>query len=201
MDPYNQTIGESFSSNDTYTEEVPLFATYLIMVVILIMTLAVIYLAVIVTNVIWKTRELHTKYYFLVANLLTTDITGTPARSATQYFIVILYLLDLQSDSAITILRFLVIPIRVLFHLMTVLLPISLAIERMIVIGFPYRHRSIMTTKTAISILAMMWSLSFILTTLITVTVPVNVMWPLALIRFDGIIAPFFALPRLTAAT
>ena len=58
-----------------------------------------------------------------------------------------------------------------------------------------------MTTKTAIGILAMMWSLSFILTTLITITVPVNVMWPLALIRFDGIIAQFFALPRLTAAT
>ena len=135
MDPYNQTIGESFSSNDTYTEEVPLFATYLIMVVILIMTLAVIYPALIVINVIWKTRELHTKYYFLVANLLTTDITATPARSATQYLIVILYPLDLQSDSAIIILRYLVIPILVLFFLMTVLLPISLAIERMIVIG------------------------------------------------------------------
>ena len=199
MDSYNQSISEFFSLNDTYTEEVSLFATYLIMVVKLIMTFAVIYLAVIVINVIWKTRELHTKYYFFVANLLATDMIAVMVRSGMHYLIVILYLLDLQSDSASSILRFLVIPIFPLFHLMTIMLPITLAIDRMIVIGFPYRHRSIMTTKTAIGILAVMWGLLFILTIIITFTVPVNIVWSLAVVGYHCIIIPFFAIPRLTS--
>ena len=32
---------------------------------------------------------------------------------------------------------------------MTLLLPIAVAVERMVVIGFPFRHRSIMTAKAS----------------------------------------------------
>ena len=74
------------------------------MIVILMMITVVIYPAVIVINVIWKTREFHTKYYFFVANLLTTDIIAIIVRSVVQYLIVIVYLFDLQSDSANVIL-------------------------------------------------------------------------------------------------
>ena len=200
MDSYNESIGESFSSNDTYTEEVPLFVTYLNMVVILMMTTVVIYPAVIVINVICKTTELHTKYYFFVANLLTTDIIAIIVRSVVQYLIVIVYLLDLQSDSANVILRFLVSQIFGLVHLMTILLPITLAIERMIVIGFPYRHRSIMTTKTVISILVGMWGLSLILAIIITIIVPVYIEWSFGAFSFHATIIPFFGLTRLTSA-
>ena len=199
MDSCNQSIaiGESFSAN---IEEVPIFVTYLNMVVILIVTTLVIYPAVIVINVIWKTRELHTKYFFFVANLLTTDIIATLARSVLLYLIMTLYLLGLNSNSVFIVLKLLVFPMYRLIQLMTIMLPITLAIERMIVIGFPYRHRSIMTTKTAIGILAMMWSLSFILTILITIIVPVDIVWPLALINYHTNILPFFMLPRLTSA-
>ena len=197
MDSYNQSIG---SSNITYTEaEIPLFITYLNMVVILMVTTIVIYPSVIFINVIWKTRELHTKYYFFVANLLTTDIIAILVNSAIQYLIAILYLLDLRSDSANVILRFLVILIPA-FNLMTILLPITLAIERIIVIGFPYRHRSIMTTKTVICILAVMWGLSLILTIIITIIVPVDIVWPFAAVNHHITVIPFFVSARLTSA-
>ena len=200
MDSYNQSIGESFSSNITYSEEVPMFVTYLNMVVILMVTTVIIYPAVIVINIIWKTRELHTKYFFFVANLLTTDIIAILTRSTMQYLIMILYLLGLNTESVFIVLKLLVFPMHRLIQLMAIMLPITLAIERMIVINFPYRHRSIMTTKTAIGILAMMWSLLFILTIIITFVVPVDIVWPLALINYHSNIIPFFVLPRLTSA-
>ena len=133
--------------------------------------------------------------YFFVANLLTTDSIAIFVRSAMQYLIVILYLFDLNSDSANTVLQLFVSPIFVLFHLMTVLLLITVSIERMIVIGFPYCHRSIMTNKTVVYILTIMWSLSFILTIIIIIIVPINIMWPLALVDYNTIITSFFALP------
>ena len=39
----------------------------------------------------------------------------------------------------------------------------TLAIERMIVIAFPYHHKDIMTTKTVASMLAVMWGTAAIL--------------------------------------
>ena len=156
--------------------------------------------AVIVINVIWRTSELHMKYYFFVANLLATDIASITFRSISQYLIMILYLFDMNSDSAIAILQLSIIPVYTMIHLMTILLPVTLAIERMIVIGFPYRHRSIMTTTTVISILAAMWAFSLILSVIISIVVPIDIIWPLALIYYHATIAPFFVFPRLTSA-
>ena len=205
MDCYNESSGESLPPNathdqGTHAEEVPLFVTYLNMALILMLTVIVIYPAVIVINVIWKTRELHTKYYFFVANLLATDICAVIVRSVKRYLIAILYLLDLHSNSFEVIIRFLATPIFTLFHLMTILLPITLAVERMIVIGFPYRHRSIMATKTVIGILAVMWVVSIILTIIITIIVPVDMVWPFAAFNYHKNILPFFVIPRLISA-
>ena len=200
MADYNVSFAESLPSNGTHAEEVPLFITYLNMAVILMLTIMVIYPAVIVINVIWKTRELHTKYYFFVANLLATDIFAVIIRGAKQYLIAILYLLDLNSGSSGVILRFVVSPIFTIFHLMTILLPITLAIERIIVIGFPYRHRSILTTKTVISILGVMWGVSLILTIIITIIVPIDMAWPFATFTFHSNVIAFFGAPRLISA-
>ena len=65
----NQSHNDFFPSNDTYTEEVPLFATYVNMVFILLMAIIVITPAVMVINVIWQIRELHTKVLFLCCQL------------------------------------------------------------------------------------------------------------------------------------
>ena len=88
----------------------------------------------------------------------------------------------------------------VIFRLMNILLPITIAMEHVIVIGFPYRHRSIMTTKMVIGILAVMWGVSFILTIMVTILVPIDVVWPLGTINTHITVLPFFAVPRLTSA-
>ena len=195
----NQSYDEYFSSNDTYTE-VPLFSSYLNMAFRLLMAIVVITPAVMVINVIWQIRELHTKYYFFVANLLATDVAFVIVRSAMECLIIILYLLGLNSDPATAIVQFLVFPVYMIFRLMNILLPITIAMERMIVIGFPYRHRSIMTKKTVIGILAAMWGVSLILAIMVTVIVPVDVVWPLATVNTHITAFPFFAVPRLTSA-
>ena len=200
MDFSNQTISQSLPSSTTYTEEIPGFLTYLNMIFVLMVTTVLIMPSVMIINVIWRTTELHTKYYFFVANLLTTDILSIVFRSGSKYVIMILYLLDLTTGSATTVLQLSFIPMFTLAHLMTILLPVTLAIERMIVIGFPYRHRSIMTNKTVVSILAALWGLSLILTIMITIVVSVDVIWPLALVYYHATVALFFVIPRLTSA-
>ena len=113
---------------------------------------------------------------------------------------IILYLLDCNSDFASTILQLLVCPIFMLVHLTTILSPVTVAVERIIVVGFPYRHRSILTTKTIISLLGAMWGVSLILTIMVTIIVPAKIVWPLALVDFHPTITSFFAIPRLTSA-
>ena len=165
------------------------------MVVILIVVIVVIIPAMMVINVIWWIKELHTKYYFFVTNLLVVDIDSAIFKGALKYLIMILYMFDLNSESAATVLQWLAIPVGPLTHFMTALLPISVAMERLIVIAFSYRHRSIVTTKTVISILAAMWGMSLILTRVITVIVPIDIVWPLGMVYFDSISIPFFVFP------
>ena len=74
---------------------------------------------------------------------------------------------------------------------MTIILPGIVAIERMIVIGFPYCHRSIMTTKTVIGILIAMLGISLTFTVMIIIVVSVDIVWPLALVYYGAIVGPF----------
>lgn len=82
---------------------------------------------------------------------------------------------------------------------MAILLPITAAIERMVVITFPFRHRSIMTTKAVAGMLATMWELSAIVTIVIIAVIPVDIVWPLALVVWHSRIYPFMIVPRLTS--
>ena len=152
---YSQSFNESFTSNDTEAdEEIPLFVTYIGMLTSLITATIVITPAVAVFNVIWYTRELHTKYYFFIANLLATNIAAVIVAVAQGYVISILYLLDFTSDSVTIAVKWLVVAPFTLLYFMSILSPIPVAMERMIVIAFPYRHRSIMTNKTVVGMLA-----------------------------------------------
>ena len=199
MESNNRSLTESLPSIDADTEEVPLLVTLLNMAVILVVTVIVIYPAVIVINVIWQTRELHKKYFFFVANLLGTDIASITMQSIMQCLIMMIYLLGKNSNFAGTILKWSAIALHTVLHLMTVMLPITLAAERMIVIGFPYCHRSILTDKVVASTLAAMWGVSTILAIIITIVVPVNIVWPLGLVDWDVTIVPFFFFFRLVS--
>ena len=200
MEVTETEMEQSFSgfSNDADNEEVPVFATYL-MIMGLISVVILITLDAIVINVIQWTRELHTKYFFLVAHLLGTDVAGIIVRFFRQCLIIILYQLGLDSRSTAIILKWLLISPSLLLYLMPILLPITVAIERMVVITFPFRHRSIMTTKAVAGMLATMWGLSAIVTIVIIVVVPVDIVWPLALVVWHPRIYPFMIVPRLTS--
>ena len=181
MESYNQSINGS-SANDT--EGVPLFVTYLSMAASLTSAIVVIIPAVTIINVIRQTRELHKKYFFFVAQLIATKAASIIVGSVLVHLIIILYLLDLNSDSAVTVLKWIgFIPFS-LIYLMANFLPITVAVERMIVIAFPFHHRSIITTKRVVSGLAAMWVLSAIFTTITIITVPIAIVWPLGLIHF-----------------
>jgi len=110
------------------------------MVIILVATIIVIAPTVMIINVIWQTRELHNNYFFFVANLLGTIAIGVIFRSVLQYLVMILYLLKLNSHYVGVIVKWVYLTLSLLFYLVDILLPISLAAERTIVIAFPYRH-------------------------------------------------------------
>ena len=195
MESYNQSFNQF--SNDTDSEEVPVFATYLTMVMGLISAIIIITLDAMVINVIRWTRELHTKYFFLVAHLLGTDVAGIVVRFFRKCLIILLYQLGLNSVSTTIILKWIVILPSLLLYLVAILLPITLATERMIVIAFPYHHRTIMTAKTVAGMLAAMWGTAAILSTAMIVTKPIDIIWPQALVLYPYTSLPFFAVPRL----
>ena len=196
MESYNQSINETYS-NDIGTEAVPLFVTYLYTVTTLISAIIVITPAMIVINVIVQIRELHTKYFFFVAYLLATDIIWIIVASVLVYIVIILYLLDLNSDSVTIVLKWLGVAPTILLYLMVVLSPITVAFERMIAIAFPFRHRSIMTKKTVAYMLLAIWGLSTILTITVIITLPVDIFWPLALFHWPQTIYAIIGVSHL----
>ena len=153
-------------------------------------------LDVMVINVIGWTRELHTKYFFLVAHLLGADVAGYIIRLLRQCFIIILYQLGLNFDSTTVILKWLVVLPSTILYLVSILLPITLAIERMIVIAFPYRHRDIMTNKTVARMLAIMWGTAAILAKIMIATGLLDIDWPQAQIYYHRIASLFVIVPR-----
>ena len=198
MESNNQSFNQTLNGIDS--EKVPLFASYLTLVIGLVSAVIVITPSLMVINVIQQTRELHTKYFFLVAHLLGNDIAATTFRFLRQCFIIILYLLGLNPDSTTIIMKWLMIPVTFLPHIMAIVLPITLVIERMIAIVFPFRHRSIMTTKRVARMLAIMWGSSAILIIIIVAVVPIEIVWPLALVVWHARIFPFMIVVRLLSS-
>ena len=202
MESSGQSFNESFPSNHIQANEefeVPLFVTYIGMVTSLTIATVVITPAVPIFNVIWYTRELHTKYYFFVANLFATNMAAVIVAVILVYLISILYLLDLNSDTAVIVVKWLVVAPFTILYFMSILSPIPVALERMIVIAYPFHHRSIMTNKTVAGIMMTMWSTSTILTILTILTVPFDIVWPLAMQHWHVNIYAIIAAPRLLA--
>ena len=202
MESSGQFFYESFTSNHTQANEefrVPLFVTYIGMVTTLTIATIVITPAVPIFNVIWYTRELHTKYYFFVANLFATNMAAVIFAVILVYLISILYLQDLSSDTAVIMVKWLVVVPFVTLYIINILLPIPVALERMIIIAFPFHHRSIMMNKTVAGMMVAMWGASIILTIIIILTVPLDIVWPLAMLHLHVNIYVIVAAPRLLA--
>ena len=138
------------STNELYYD-VPLLATILKIVMLLMMIPTIISPALLVIHVIWKNEQLHTKYYYFVVNLLAGDIAVT-VRYGLEVISMMFYLFGLPSEYGYFTYIIITIP-RVAFRYSFALL----AIDRVICVAFPYRRRDIMTNKVVYFLIITMW--------------------------------------------
>lgn len=136
MEPFN---------NDTMVgdyEEIPLYITYLKMTMLLLAPFVVAVPTGLVLRVIAVEEKFHNKYYFLVANLLATDLLAIVGENLVRFVALLTYVSGIQVQINCVFLSLFEIPAST-----SQLLFITLAIDRLVVIAYPYRHRTIMTNK------------------------------------------------------
>ena len=159
MVSYMNTGNKSFNgTTDDINFDVPLLATYLSICILLIAIPAIIISAVLVIHIILTTEKLHTVYYLFVINLLATDILNT-LKMGHEIILMCLYLFGIEADSTVSFVIFITLAIpRIAARLSF----INLAIDRVIAIAFPYRHKSIMTYRKAYVMIMSTWVISSI---------------------------------------
>ena len=151
------------SSNGTINDvnlDVPLFATYLNMFILLGAMPAIIIPAVLVICIILITEKLHTVYYLFVINLLATDIFNT-LKMGFEFILTCLYLSGINADSTVT---FVIYAILTIPRIAARFSFIILAIDRVVAIALPYRHKSIMTYRRAYVMLMFTWIIPTVMT-------------------------------------
>ena len=163
---FNFTLSgwSSNGSTDDIFSDVPLLVTYLRILLLMIVIPAIVIPASLIIHVIWKNESLHTKYYFFVVNLLVNDIASTP-RYLYEIYLMTLYLFGVAVNHNDIFHSIMTIPrmnLRFGFLL--------LAIDRVIGVAFPYRHRKIMTTRVACNLIAVAWLMAAIMMFIIRVT-------------------------------
>ena len=161
MEIYISTTNQSF--NGTYGPDhiffnISLFATYLNIILLLVAMVAVIVPAVLVIRIILQTEKLHTIYYLFVINLLGTNILNT-LRLGFEIILMCFYLFSINVDTNVSFIIYAILntprtAVRFTF--------ITLAIDRVVAVAFPYRHRSIMTYKRAYIMIILTWIISSI---------------------------------------
>ena len=151
------------STNELYYD-VPLLATILKIVMLLMMIPTIISPALLVIHVIWKNEQLHTKYYYFVVNLLAGDVALT-GRYGLEFISMMLYLFGLPSEYGDTTYIIISIP-RFAFRYSFVLL----AIDRVICIVSPYRHHNIMTTKVVYLLISTVWLVACVVAFVVKLT-------------------------------
>jgi len=137
-------------SNDTLPD-VSLFATYLKIILLLMVIPAVIISAGLVIHVIRKVDELHTRHCFFIINLLVCDIL-TNIRYIFEICVMILYLLDVKVDISIIFYVIISVPQLAISYLF-----ILLAFDRIIAVSSSYCYKSIITIKVAYVLVIFTW--------------------------------------------
>ena len=160
MESYINITNQSFNgTTDDIYFDVPLFATYLNIFLLLVAMPAIIIPAVLIIRIILQTEELHTIYYLFVIDLLFTDILNA-VKMGFEMVLVYLYLFGINVDTTLSFIMYSILSIpRAAARLSF----INLAIDRFIAIAFPYRHKSIMTYKRAYIMLLSKWIISIIM--------------------------------------
>lgn len=144
--------------NDTtkqFSYEVPLFVSYLKMFIQLIAPFAIGIPSFLVLRVIVFTKELHTKYYFILANLLVTDLVGVILENTATFIATCIYVLGIEAKVNCILMKSFDAPASA-----GQLLFIALGVDRFIAIAYPYQHRRLMSTKRVCSMIIAIWAIT-----------------------------------------
>ena len=190
-----ELLDESYY-NDIFSD-VPLVATYLKILLLLVTIPVIIIPAAVIIHIIRKTEELHTKYCLFLVNLFISDILTT-IKYCFEIFIMILYLLNIRiyvSDIAYTIICIPRVVTRYSF--------ILLAIDRVVGIAFPYRYRNIMKLRVVYVLIASVWIIAAVLLFFARLLGSAYLVWPFGIyIPLSGVPSAFFVyvLPQVVSA-
>ena len=142
---------------DDIFSNVPLVATYLKILLLLVTIPAIITPAVVIIHIIRKTEELHTNYSLFLVNLLIGDILIT-IRYCFGLFIMVLYLLNIKAYIIDIVYIIITIP-----QVVTRYSFVLLAIDRVVGVAFPYRYRNIMKSRVVYALIASVWIIAAVL--------------------------------------
>ena len=188
-------LDESYYS-DIYSD-VPLFATYLKIPLLLVTIPAMIIPAAVIIHVIRKTEDMYTKYSQFLVNLFISDILTT-VQYCLEIFIMILYLINTRinfSDIAYVITSIPQVATQYCFVL--------LAIDRVVGVAFPYRYRNIMKLRVVYALITSVWVLAVILLFLVTLLGSPYLVWPFGIFIPPGGVTGVFILylfPQIVSA-
>ena len=195
-----ELLDESYYNDIFHSDhDVPLVATYLKILLLLVTIPAIIIPAVVIIHIIRKTEELHTKYCLFLINLLISDIL-TSIKYCLEIFIMILYLLNIRiyvSDIAYYY------NITSIPQVATQYSFVLLAIDRVVGVAFPYRYRNIMKLRVVYALIASVWIIAAVLLFLTRFLGSPYIVWPFGIFIPPSDIAGGFiiyVLPEVVSA-
>ena len=154
------TSNHSFDgTSDDVNFDVPLFATYFNMLILLGAMPTIIIPAVLVIRIILTTEKLHTVYYLFVISLLATDILNT-FKMGFEFILTCLYIFGINADSTVSFVTYAILTIPRIAARFSF---INLALDRVIAIALPYRHKSIITYRRAYAMIMFTWIISTVM--------------------------------------
>ena len=173
MEAFNNTTAVDYYPGSNM--EVPLVVSYLKMIALLLAPFVVGIPTGLVIRVIAVEKQLHTKYYFFLVNLLVTDFFGLVATNLVQFIALIIYVSGINFKLSCIFLH-----IFDASSLASQLLFITLGIDRFVAIASPYHHKKIMTNKVVITTVAVVWGLAILITSVLIFQVPYVHVYPFA---------------------
>ena len=148
-------MGALNDTTEQFYYEVPLFVSYLKMFIQLIAPFVIGIPSLLVLRVILFTKELHTKYYFILTNLLVTDLVGVILENTATFITTCIYVLGIKAKVNCILMKSFDAPASA-----GQLLFIALGIDRYIAIAYPYQHRRLMSTKRVCSMIIAIWAIT-----------------------------------------
>ena len=176
----NQSFNET--TDDVYSN-IPLIATYLSIFLLLVVIPAVTIPAVLVIRIILKTEGLHTRYYLFVTNLFVIDMLNT-FKIGFEVILMCLYLFGVNTDTTVS---FIIYGILTIPRIAACLSFITLAIDRVIAIAFPFHHKEIMTNKVVYVVIAFTWIISSIMVLVVCMSSSFVFIMPFGIYVSEGI--------------